>query len=61
MFSVFYGIGASMGFTPQQVKEMTFWEFACAWEGFKHFNGVKSKEEGTASIERLRELGLADG
>ncbi|MBZ4023248.1 hypothetical protein CKO11_12345 [Rhodobacter sp. TJ_12] len=45
-----------MGFTPEQVKRMSFWEFWACFEGFKAFHGVKSEQ--TASLDRLRELGV---
>lgn len=61
MFSVYYGNGALMGFTPDQVRSASFWEFACAFAAWKRFNGVKSQGDGEVTIERLRELGLTDG
>lgn len=30
-----------MGFTPQQVREMSLWDLSQAWAGFKRANGVK--------------------
>lgn len=46
-----------MGWTPRQVQECTFWEFASAFAGWKKFNCVKEKPE-AASLDRLRELGI---
>jgi len=45
-----------MGFAPEQVKRMTFWEFSACFEGFKRFHGVKQDQSTT--IDRLRELGV---
>lgn len=47
-----------MGFTPQEVKAMSFWEFSSAFVAWKRFHGIKDDAHNTASIERLRELGL---
>lgn len=46
-----------MGFTPQQVQGMTFWEFSCAFAAWKRFNGVKTPPP-TVSAKRLHELGI---
>ena len=47
-----------MGFTPQQVNAMTFWELHCAGQGWMRANGVAPKvsapsdEEFEAAIAR---------
>lgn len=30
-----------MGFTPQQIREMSLWDLSQAWSGFKRASGVK--------------------
>lgn len=46
-----------MGWTPRQVQECTFWEFASAFAGWKKFNCVKDEPE-SMTLERLHELGI---
>ena len=38
-----------MGFSPAQVREMTFWEFGHAATAFAAFNGAKLEDDPTAS------------
>jgi hypothetical protein len=38
-FAKIYGAGAAMGFTPQQVDQMTVWQFFAAVDGFVKANG----------------------
>ena len=47
-----------MGFAPSQIKKMSFWEFSSAFSAWKQFHGIKSGNDSTATIERLRELGI---
>ena len=37
-FATIYGAGAAMGFTPQQVGEMSVWQFMAALDGFAKAN-----------------------
>ncbi len=47
-----------MGWTPDQVRKASSWEFACAFAAWKRFHGIKSAGAAEASIERLQELGI---
>lgn len=47
-----------MGFAPEQVRRMSFWEFAMLWEGYEEANSVSKTDAPTESdmddqIERL--------
>lgn len=58
-FSALYGNGALMGFTPQQVQQMTLWEFMAAFTAWCRFNNIKSGSgEASVSIEHLEALGV---
>lgn len=45
-----------MGIKPHEIKKMTMWEYMACLAGWNKANGVR--EEKTATIERLRELGI---
>lgn len=47
-----------MGFSPAQVKEMTLWEFQCAFVAWAKFHGVLGRAEQAVTLERLQELGI---
>jgi hypothetical protein len=40
-----------MGFTPQQVDAMSFWQFMSSWDGYCQFHGHKSKAEAMSDEE----------
>lgn len=53
-----YGFGAVMGFTPQQVDQMTLWEFDACAEGYTTAHGGGKKAEvSDADYEKLTALG----
>jgi hypothetical protein len=38
---VIYGNGAAMGFSPDQVDRMSFWQFRACIDGFNKANGAE--------------------
>jgi hypothetical protein len=40
-FAAVYGNGAVMGFTPQQVNEMSIWQFMSALDGYSKANSAE--------------------
>ncbi|MET3601811.1 hypothetical protein [Martelella mangrovi] len=58
-----YGAGAVMGFTPQQVNEMSMWQFNAALEGYVEANsadesaGKLSQSEADEIWEWMQEMG----
>jgi hypothetical protein len=49
-----YGAGAVMGFTPQQINEMSVWQFMSAFDGYvKHH----APDDGKLTPEEFNELG----
>ncbi|QWY83571.1 tail tube protein [Rhizobium phage RHph_X2_26] len=47
-----YAKGAIMGFTPDQVNNMSIWQFVAAWDGYaKHHSGDKQKMSDKESDE----------
>jgi hypothetical protein len=61
-FSQFIGVGAAMGYSPDQVNAMTLWQFRAAFEGWKAANSTepaKGPDLSTEDAEALaRDLGL---
>lgn len=58
-FSTYYGLGAAMGFGPEQVGRMSPWHFMACVEGFGRANGWKAETRGKPmSDARMRELGI---
>lgn len=57
-----YGVGAVMGFTPQQVNEMTLWEFEACASGYAEAHGGKSGkgavDPDAIDDERLAAMGI---
>ncbi len=41
----FYRLGGALSFTPNQIKEMSIWEFVFAVDGWKKSNGVEESSE----------------
>lgn len=41
-FASFYGNGAAMGFTPQQVRQMSLWQFRAAASGYARANDAEA-------------------
>ncbi len=39
-FAAIYGTGAAMGFSPQQINEMSLWEYTAAVDGWMKANGA---------------------
>lgn len=50
-FGAIYGNGAVMGFSPQDVRAMSIWQYAAAVEGFSDANTPES-EKGLSSKEK---------
>ncbi|MEQ1956016.1 hypothetical protein [Mesorhizobium sp. CN2-181] len=40
-----YGKGAVMGLSPQQIDDMSVWQFMAAWDGFVKANDPKAGDE----------------
>lgn len=38
-----YGVGAAMSFTPQQINEMSMWQFLAAVDGYVRAQGGEDK------------------
>lgn len=61
-FSDYYAAGAVLGFTPQEVQDMTLWQFRAAYEGWKAANSsetAKRPDLSTNAAEALaRDMGL---
>lgn len=56
-----YVNGAIMGFTPQQVNEMSIWQYVTAWEGYvKHHSGDEEKMSSKESEELFAWLETQD-
>ncbi len=57
-----YGAGAVMGFTPQQVNDMSMWQFNAALEGYVEANsaddgaGKLSEKEADELWEWMQEM-----
>lgn len=49
-FAAIYGNGAMMGFTPQQVRAMSVWQFMAAVDGYVKANS--SEDAGLTSTEK---------
>jgi hypothetical protein len=49
-----YGSGAAMGFTPQQINEMSIWQFYAALNGYIDHN--TPKDTGKLSQDELEDL-----
>lgn len=47
-----------MGFTPQQVNEMSAWEFSACAEGFRSDADAGRGEPSDIDDHRLREMGI---
>lgn len=48
-----------MGFTPQQVDEMTLWQFTACIEGYAAAHGGrKRRSEGDLPEEELKNMGI---
>lgn len=52
-FGAIYGAGAAMGFTPQQVDQMSMWQFMAAADGYSKAN---SPDTGALSAKEADEL-----
>lgn len=44
-----------MGFSPQQVREMSIWQFTAAWDGFVQANSPEDKGLSDAEVDDLWE------
>lgn len=44
-YSDLYGTGCAIGFTPREVDELTFWEFAACIDGYNRANGADEMPE----------------
>jgi len=44
-FAQIYGAGAAMGFTPQQVGDMSMWQFMAAADGYAKAHGAEDSEK----------------
>lgn len=53
-FAAIYGSGAAIGFTPQQVNEMSVWQFFAALDGYIKANSGGDGAELTG--EELEDL-----
>jgi hypothetical protein len=62
-FSAIYGTGAALGFTPQQVDEMSFWQLGACVDGYNEAHGGElhfqpmSDEEFDELVKRHEEYG----
>jgi hypothetical protein len=52
-FASIYGVGAAMGFTPQQVNAMSMWQFAAAFDGYVKANGGGEEKMSNAEADDL--------
>lgn len=52
-----YGLGAVIGFTPQQVDAMTLWEFEACVDGYALAHGAKKPIMSEAEYDKLVKLG----
>jgi len=60
-FAAIYGTGAAIGFTPQEVNEMTMWQFMAAVDGYIQANSQDdgkslSKKEADDIWKRMQEI-----
>lgn len=53
-FAAIYGNGAVLGFTPQQVNEMSMWQYMTAMDGYIKANSTE--EPGKLSTKETDEL-----
>lgn len=51
-FAKIYGAGAVMGYSPQQVDEMSMWQFFAAIDGYVKANGGGGKEGALSDTEK---------
>lgn len=56
-YSSYYAAGAAMGFTPDQVRAMSLYDFHAAYAGFRTFHG--SEDDAGAALTTAEELALA--
>lgn len=40
-----------MGFTPNQIREMSLWDLSQSWAGFKRANGIVDKPKAPTEAE----------
>ncbi|QKC99176.1 hypothetical protein [Mesorhizobium sp. NZP2298] len=52
-FAAIYGTGAAIGFTPQQVNEMSPWQYLAAVDGYIKAN---SSDDGELTAKEIDEL-----
>ena len=51
-----YGAGAAMGFTPQQINDMTVWQYMAAVDGYVKANSSEGGDKlGADEIDELWE------
>ncbi|MGR9420665.1 hypothetical protein [Rhizobium leguminosarum] len=50
-FGAIYGTGAVLGFTPQDVKSMSMWEFMAALEGYVKANSADDGKLSSAEVD----------
>jgi hypothetical protein len=56
-FAAIYGNGGAMGFTPQQVDQMSMWQFMAALEGWVKSNSTDEDEgKGTMGAQQADEI-----
>jgi hypothetical protein len=54
-FATVYGVGAVLGFTPQEVNAMSMWQFLTALDGHQKNKGDDAQKMSSAEADELWE------
>ena len=41
-FAPYFQVGAAMGYSPTEIRDMSLWEFEAAFEGWSKANGIST-------------------